>query len=105
MASQAEADTQADTPAAVDNNNNMSAAQEAEELLVHSFSFAAAGWLKVYFFGVAKAIQCLALHKPESVRFAGASAGSLVATALILDLNFDDIKAYVRQQPPLAART
>lgn len=92
MASQAEADTQAD-------------AQEAEELLVHSFSFAAAGWLKVYFFGVAKAIQCLALHKPESVRFAGASAGSLVATALILDLNFDDIKAYVRQQPPLAART
>lgn len=83
----------------------MSAAQEAEELLVHSFSFAAAGWLKVYFFGVAKAIQCLALHKPESVRFAGASAGSLVATALILDLNFDDIKAYVRQQPPLAART
>lgn len=53
------------------------------------FSFAAAGWLKCFYFGVGKGLQELGLHR--GARFAGASAGSLVSTALALDLDCEDI--------------
>lgn len=52
------------------------------------------GWLKAYYFGVARAIQALRLHEGKGVRFAGASAGSLVATALALDCDLDAVKTF-----------
>eukprot|EP00124_Ichthyophonus_hoferi_P004932 Ihof_evm2s616 gene=Ihof_evmTU2s616 len=55
-----------------------------------SFSFAGAGWLQMYYFGVAHALQEYGVHR--NARFAGASAGSLVSTGLVLDCNFLDIR-------------
>eukprot|EP00948_MAST-09A_sp_MAST-9A-sp1_P003332 g3332.t1 len=56
-----------------------------------SFSFAAAGWLKIYYWGVAK---CLQVHNlaTKNVRFTGSSAGALAATGLVLGTDFDQVK-------------
>ncbi len=48
-----------------------------------AFSFAAAGWLKMYYFGVGLALMEAQLHR--HAKFAGASAGSLVAAASVLE--------------------
>jgi len=56
-------------------------------------SFAAAGWLKMYYFGVA---HCFKVHQQHlASRYAGSSAGSLVAAALILDLDFLGIRDFI----------
>eukprot|EP00299_Pterocystis_sp_00344_P014038 c6943_g1_i1.p1 GENE.c6943_g1_i1~~c6943_g1_i1.p1 ORF type:complete len:391 (+),score=75.08 c6943_g1_i1:66-1175(+) len=57
-----------------------------------AFSFSAAGWLKMYYFGVALAILEAELHK--NAAFAGASAGSLVAAASILELDILSIRDF-----------
>ena len=53
------------------------------------FSFAAAGWLKVWYYGVGKCFQ----HRLDLTRFrfCGASAGALVAAGLVLGVDFDAI--------------
>jgi predicted acylesterase/phospholipase RssA len=50
------------------------------------------GWLKIYHFGVAKALQegrCV-----DEAKFVGSSAGSLICLALALGLDFDRIKEF-----------
>ncbi|EKX51691.1 hypothetical protein GUITHDRAFT_134065 [Guillardia theta CCMP2712] len=56
------------------------------------FSFAACGWLKIYLFGVAKALQETGMA--NNAKFVGSSAGSLVGLALALDLDFEEIKEF-----------
>ncbi|EEY69215.1 patatin-like phospholipase, putative [Phytophthora infestans T30-4] len=58
-----------------------------------SFSFACGGYLKMYLFGVAKALQEFELEK--DARLIGCSAGALTATGLALRCNFDGIRDYV----------
>lgn len=57
--------------------------------VVPSFSFSGCGFLGVYHVGVA---ACLRDHTDVSsrreIKFAGASAGALVATTLLCDINF-----------------
>eukprot|EP00123_Amoebidium_parasiticum_P013882 comp22207_c0_seq1/m.32670 comp22207_c0_seq1/g.32670 ORF comp22207_c0_seq1/g.32670 comp22207_c0_seq1/m.32670 type:complete len:444 (-) comp22207_c0_seq1:813-2144(-) len=55
-----------------------------------SFSFAGAGWLKMYYFGVAHAFQQYGVHK--HARFAGSSAGALVSCALVLDCDMLEVR-------------
>ena len=73
---------------------------DEEELLprplVHprlTFSFAAAGWLQTYHFGVGKALQDVGLDAAD-VRFCGSSAGSLAAAALVTRCDFDALRDY-----------
>ncbi|RLN80572.1 hypothetical protein BBJ28_00000171 [Nothophytophthora sp. Chile5] len=58
-----------------------------------SFSFACGGWLKMYLFGVAKALQEFELER--DARVIGCSAGALTATALALQCDFDAIRDHV----------
>lgn len=58
-----------------------------------TFSFAAAGWLQTYHFGVAKALQDVGLVT-ANVRFCGSSAGSLAAAALVTQCDMDDLCEY-----------
>ncbi|EGZ23821.1 hypothetical protein PHYSODRAFT_487980 [Phytophthora sojae] len=58
-----------------------------------SFSFACGGWLKMYLFGVAKALQQFELEK--RARLIGCSAGALTATGLALGCDFDAIRDHV----------
>mmetsp|Transcript_98345 Transcript_98345/g.281350 ORF Transcript_98345/g.281350 Transcript_98345/m.281350 type:complete len:580 (-) Transcript_98345:242-1981(-) len=60
-------------------------------------SFSACGWLKLYEFGVAKALQEARVHE-HGVQVLGASAGALCAVGLILDLNFDKIAEFALQK-------
>lgn len=73
--------------------SSSSSESEATPAPERSFSFACGGWLKMYEFGVAKALQEHALER--NARVIGCSAGALTATALALQCNFDDIRAYV----------
>jgi len=57
-----------------------------------SFSFSAAGWLKMYYWGVAKCLQVHGLAASENVKFSGSSAGSLAAAGLVVGSDFDKIK-------------
>mmetsp|Transcript_6365 Transcript_6365/g.16061 ORF Transcript_6365/g.16061 Transcript_6365/m.16061 type:complete len:465 (+) Transcript_6365:155-1549(+) len=56
------------------------------------YSFAACGWLKLYYFGVAKRLQEEGML--TDARFMGSSAGSLVSCALALELDFDKIAEF-----------
>lgn len=58
-----------------------------------TISFAAAGWLQTYHFGVSKAIQELGLCT-DDVRFCGSSAGSLAAAALLSNVDFEKLLDY-----------
>nr|CCA22495.1 patatinlike phospholipase putative [Albugo laibachii Nc14] len=58
-----------------------------------SFSFACGGWLKMYLFGVAKALQESDLEK--NARMIGSSAGALAATGLALGCDFEKIRDHV----------
>ncbi|KAI9997253.1 hypothetical protein PInf_000693 [Phytophthora infestans] len=58
-----------------------------------SFSFACGGWLKMYLFGVAKALQEFELEK--NAQLIGCSAGALTATGLALQCDFDAIRDHV----------
>ncbi|KAE8914213.1 hypothetical protein PF005_g8859 [Phytophthora fragariae] len=58
-----------------------------------SFSFACGGWLKMYLFGVAKALQQFELEK--RARLIGCSAGALTAVGLALHCDFDAIRDHV----------
>ncbi|KAG6613447.1 putative patatin-like phospholipase [Phytophthora cinnamomi] len=66
-------------------------AEDADAAL--SFSFACGGWLKMYLFGVAKALQQFELEK--RARLIGCSAGALTATGLALGCDFDAIRDHV----------
>uniref|UniRef100_K3WKG2 PNPLA domain-containing protein n=1 Tax=Globisporangium ultimum (strain ATCC 200006 / CBS 805.95 / DAOM BR144) TaxID=431595 RepID=K3WKG2_GLOUD len=57
------------------------------------FSFACGGWLKMYLFGVAKALQEFELER--DAQMIGCSAGALTATALAMKCDFDAIRDYV----------
>ena len=56
------------------------------------FSFSACGWLKIYHFGVAKALQEGRLV--SEAKFVGSSAGSLIGLALALGLDFERIRDF-----------
>lgn len=56
------------------------------------YSFAACGWLKLYYFGVAKKLQEEGMV--QDAKFMGSSAGSLVSAALALELDFDKIREF-----------
>jgi hypothetical protein len=68
------------------------------------FSFAAAGWLQMFHFGAAKALQDSGLASMENltnpnaatgkVRFAGSSAGSLASAALVVGTDMDALREY-----------
>ncbi len=60
------------------------------------YSFACGGWLKMYLFGVAKALQEFELT--QNSRFIGCSAGALAATGLALGCDFDLIKQHVVEE-------
>ncbi|POM76983.1 Patatin-like phosphoLipase [Phytophthora palmivora] len=60
-----------------------------------SFSFACGGYLKMYLFGVAKALQQFELEK--NARLIGCSAGALTATGLALNCNFDAIRDFLME--------
>ena len=64
--------------------------EEEKEFPPKSFSFAAAGWLKIYYWGVAKALQVHGLA--DNAQFIGSSAGSLASCGLVLGCDFDEIK-------------
>ncbi|GLD93042.1 hypothetical protein PINS_up001634 [Pythium insidiosum] len=68
-----------------------------------SFSFACGGWLKMYLFGVAKALQEHDLDRGADV--IGCSAGALAAAAMALRCDFDGIRSYVLESvvPPAHA--
>ena len=55
-------------------------------------SFSACGWLKLYNFGAAKALMEAGMH--EHCQMLGSSAGALVACAMVLGLNFDELAAF-----------
>lgn len=55
-----------------------------------SFSFAVAGWLMMYYYGVAKAIQEFGLDRGS--KFAGSSAGALASVALVLGCDMDKLR-------------
>mmetsp|Transcript_31186 Transcript_31186/g.87456 ORF Transcript_31186/g.87456 Transcript_31186/m.87456 type:complete len:463 (+) Transcript_31186:139-1527(+) len=57
-----------------------------------SICFAAAGWLKVYYYGVARALQKRV--DLSNVRFGGSSAGTLVSACLILGVDFDELMEF-----------
>lgn len=57
-----------------------------------TFSFAAAGWLKLYLFGVASYLQDVGLDK--KTKFVGSSAGSLTAAGLVLGVDFRAVRDY-----------
>lgn len=63
-----------------------------QELPAYNFSFAMGGWLMIYNFGVAK---CLLDHRLHDVHpdqsVIGSSAGSLAATALVLEADIDKV--------------
>ena len=63
--------------------------------VVPSFSFSGCGFLGVYHIGVA---SCLRHHTDvvnrKEIRFAGASAGALVATTLLCDIDFGKTSFY-----------
>ena len=56
------------------------------------FSFSACGWLKIYHFGVARALQEGRLV--SEAKFVGSSAGSLIGLALALGLDFERIRDF-----------
>ncbi|KAJ8546751.1 hypothetical protein ON010_g11484 [Phytophthora cinnamomi] len=58
-----------------------------------TFSFACGGYLKMYMFGVAKALQEFELEK--NAQLLGCSAGALAAAGLALHRDFDIIRDYV----------
>eukprot|EP00808_Paulinella_micropora_P011479 g42093.t1 len=59
----------------------------------NEFSFACAGWLQAYLFGVAK---CLQVHDYDiNASFVGSSAGALAACGLVLQVDFDRIMEWV----------
>lgn len=66
------------------------------------FSFAAAGWLQMYHFGVAKALQDSGLVKTKGAdfdcqappKFVGSSAGALASAALVVGTDFDALRDY-----------
>ena len=57
---------------------------------VHACVGSHSGWLKIYHFGVAKALQEGQLV--DRAKFVGSSAGSLICLALALGLDFDRIR-------------
>jgi len=61
-----------------------------------SMSFACGGWLYLYMFGVARALQSRNLDK--KFRVAGCSAGALTGAGLLLGGNFDDALVYVKDE-------
>ncbi|GMF17791.1 unnamed protein product [Phytophthora fragariaefolia] len=69
------------------------AIRQAAEPAALSFSFACGGWLKMYLFGVAKALQQFELER--RARLIGCSAGALTATGLALGCDFDAIRDHV----------
>jgi hypothetical protein len=68
-----------------------------------SFSFACGGYLKMYMFGVAKALQEFELE--QDARFLGCSAGALAAAGLALHRDFDAIRDYVLKKVIPKARS
>ncbi len=72
-----------------------SAPSESRGVPAFNFSFAMGGWLMFYSFGVAKCLMDHGLHKvlPMRQRAIGSSAGSLAATALVLEADIDKVRA------------
>eukprot|EP01041_Mallomonas_annulata_P001849 gene1849-3592_t len=62
--------------------------------LPDSVSFACGGWLYLYMFGVARALQTRGLDR--KFRYAGCSAGALCSAGLALRGNFDNAIKYVK---------
>jgi len=67
-------------------------AEEKKEFPPKSFSFSAAGWLKMYYWGVAKCLQVHGLAASEDVQFIGSSAGALASAGLVVGSDFDKVK-------------
>lgn len=66
--------------------------QRKRDIPAYNFSFAMGGWLMIYNFGVAKCLLDHGLHTvhPEQ-SIIGSSAGSLAATALVLEADIDKV--------------
>ncbi|KAJ0405717.1 hypothetical protein ATCC90586_005875 [Pythium insidiosum] len=77
--------------------------RDPTEVNPSSFSFACGGWLKMYLFGVAKALQEHDLDRDAEV--IGCSAGALAAAAMALRCDLDSIRSYVLESvvPPAHA--
>jgi hypothetical protein len=69
---------------------------------IESISFACGGWLFIYMFGVAKAMQesaILAEHTDlKKVKYLGCSAGGLCAAGMTLDGDFEKAKQFCKEQ-------
>jgi len=66
--------------------------EKNKEFPPKSFSFSAAGWLKMYYWGVAKCLQVHGLAASQNVKFIGSSAGALAAAGLVVGSDFDQVK-------------
>ncbi|RUS84363.1 hypothetical protein EGW08_007895, partial [Elysia chlorotica] len=75
-----------------DIHSSQDSVDQGMEDVVPSFSFSGCGFLGVYHIGVA---SCLRDHTDvvnrKEIRFAGASAGALVATTLLCDIDFGEM--------------
>lgn len=57
-------------------------------------SFAASGWLKLYYFGVAAFLQDMGLDRNCETVFIGSSAGALTAAGLVLGVDFRAVRDF-----------
>ena len=69
----------------------------SEKLKIDSISFACGGWLFIYMFGVAKAMQENQILT-KRVKFAGCSAGGLVSAGLALEGDFEAAKKFCKER-------
>lgn len=59
-----------------------------------AMSFAASGWLKLYYFGVAAFLQDMGLDRDCDTVFIGSSAGALTAAGLVLGVDFRAVRDF-----------
>ncbi|DBA02012.1 TPA: hypothetical protein N0F65_000259 [Lagenidium giganteum] len=75
---------------AAEANDRKTTTEQPSEMPEWSFSFACAGWLSLYLYGVAKAFQDHDVG--QRARLIGSSAGSFAAVALALDIDLCEIR-------------
>jgi hypothetical protein len=82
----------------------MATSSSSEAPPPRTFSFAAAGWMQMYHFGVARAIQFCDLDTDPATTFAGSSAGAMAAAALAVGADFDELREYSTGQCSVPCR-
>ena len=86
----------------LENELQMKEGESNNKLTINSMSFACGGWLFIYMFGVAKAMQeskLLANHVDlKKVKYLGCSAGGLCAAGMALEGDFEAAKQFAKER-------